>query len=505
MTRRFLCCTLAALCLYSIFPCRILAVETSAASAILMDADSGRVLYERNADRKMLIASTTKLMTALVALELGEPSQVITVTAAHMAEGSSMYLRPGEKLTLEELLYGLLLCSGNDAALALTECAGGVAPFVERMNEKAAALGMRNSHFANPNGLDDEAHYSTAYDMALLGCAAVNEPTLRRMVSTRTAVIGGRVRGAEDRVHEGGGADAGVLRGAGGTSAGGGDTAGRGRLERPRGTVPLGVPADRHTGDAGDAPARRTGKRERGIAMTERIQKLLAAAGLCSRRTAEEWIAAGRVTVNGRRVHVGDKADPETDDIRVDGRPLRGAAQHVYLMLHKPRGYVTTLSDERGRPTAASLVRGCGARVYPVGRLDLDSEGLLLFTNDGALTHALLHPSHQVDKTYIVTVTGAAEDSARQLSAVDRLDGQPIVPAAVTELYQKDGTAKYRVVIHQGKKRQIRRMCAAAGLTVTRLCRVAEGSIALGDLPPGKWRYLTAEELQSIKGSHQHE
>ena len=189
----------------------------------------------------------------------------------------------------------------------------------------------------------------------------------------------------------------------------------------------------------------------------------------------------------------------------MDGRPLRGAAQHVYLMLHKPRGYVTTLSDERGRPTAASLVRDCGTRVYPVGRLDLDSEGLLLFTNDGALTHALLHPSHQVDKTYIVTVTGAAADSARQLSAVDRLDGQPIVPAAVTELYRKDGTAKYRVVIHQGKKRQIRRMCAAAGLTVTRLCRVAEGSITLGDLPPGKWRYLTAEELQSIKGSHQHE
>lgn len=143
--------------------------------------------------------------------------------------------------------------------------------------------------------------------------------------------------------------------------------------------------------------------------------------------------------------------------------------------------------------------------MYPVGRLDLDSEGLLLFTNDGALTHALLHPSHQVDKTYIVTVTGAAEDSARQLSAVDRLDGQPIVPAQVDELYRRGDRAEYRIVIHQGKKRQIRRMCAAVGLTVTRLCRVAEGSIALGDLPPGKWRYLTAEELQSIKGSHQHE
>ena len=192
MTRGILAALCAALAVLTCIPAVAEAVEVSATACVLMDADTGQVLYEKNGDKRMLIASTTKLMTALVALELGEPSQVITVTAAHMAEGSSMYLRPGEKLTLEELLYGLLLCSGNDAALALTECAGGVAPFVERMNEKAAALGMRNSHFANPNGLDDEAHYSTAYDMALLGCAAVNEPTLRRMVSTRTAVIGGR-------------------------------------------------------------------------------------------------------------------------------------------------------------------------------------------------------------------------------------------------------------------------------------------------------------------------
>lgn len=192
MTRGILAALCAALAVLTCIPAVAEAVEVSATACVLMDADTGQVLYEKNGDKRMLIASTTKLMTALVALELGEPSQVITVTAAHMAEGSSMYLRPGERLTLEELLYGLLLCSGNDAALALTECAGGVVPFVERMNEKAAALGMRNSHFANPNGLDDEAHYSTAYDMALLGCAAVNEPTLRRMVSTRTAVIGGR-------------------------------------------------------------------------------------------------------------------------------------------------------------------------------------------------------------------------------------------------------------------------------------------------------------------------
>ena len=192
MTRGILAALCAALAVLTCIPAVAEAVEVSATACVLMDADTGQVLYEKNGDKRMLIASTTKLMTALVALELGTPSQVITVTAAHMAEGSSMYLRPGERLTLEELLYGLLLCSGNDAALALTECAGGVAPFVERMNEKAAALGMADSHFANPNGLDDEAHYSTAYDMALLGCAAVNEPTLRRTASTRTAVIGGR-------------------------------------------------------------------------------------------------------------------------------------------------------------------------------------------------------------------------------------------------------------------------------------------------------------------------
>ena len=216
-------------------------------------------------------------------------------------------------------------------------------------------------------------------------------------------------------------------------------------------------------------------------------------------------MAAGRVTVNGRAACVGEKADPEKDVILVDGRPLRRDAAPVYIMLHKPRGYVTTLSDERGRRTAAELVADCGTRVYPVGRLDRESEGLLLFTNDGELTHALLHPSHRVDKTYIVTVTGAEEDSAAQLAAVDSLDGQPIVPAQVDELRRSGTAAEYRVVIHQGKKRQIRRMCAAVGLEVTRLCRVAEGGLSLGELPPGKWRYLTAGELRTIKGSDRQE
>ena len=192
MARRILAALWAAVSLIGCLTAVTEAVEVSAAAAVLMDADSGRLLYEKNGEKRMLIASTTKLMTALVALEQGGLQQEITVTGGHMAEGSSMYLRPGEKLTLETLLYGLLLCSGNDAALAVTECMGGVAPFVARMNEKAAELGMENTHFANPNGLDDEEHYSTAEDMARLAAAAMDDPVLRRVASTRTARIGGR-------------------------------------------------------------------------------------------------------------------------------------------------------------------------------------------------------------------------------------------------------------------------------------------------------------------------
>lgn len=194
MTRRYLCCALAVLCLYSIFPCRILAVETSAASAILMDADSGRVLYERNADRKMLIASTTKILTALVAIEEGDLHDTVKVSReAAYTEGSAMYLTEGETLTLETLLYGVLLCSGNDAAVAVAQHVGGsVKGFVALMNEKARELGMEHSSFANPNGLDDEQHYSTARDMAKLARAALENETLMRIASTRSVTIGGR-------------------------------------------------------------------------------------------------------------------------------------------------------------------------------------------------------------------------------------------------------------------------------------------------------------------------
>ncbi len=234
--------------------------------------------------------------------------------------------------------------------------------------------------------------------------------------------------------------------------------------------------------------------------MEQRLQKLIAAAGLCSRRRAEEWLEAGRVTVNGRAARVGDKADPERDDVRLDGAPLQRQARSVCILLNKPRGYVTTLSDERGRPTVAELVRGVPERVYPVGRLDMDSEGLLLLTNDGALTQRLLHPSFRIDKTYEVDVSGFQPDSAAVLSAVRELDGEPVSPAQVTVLSRSGERARLSVVIHEGKNRQIRRMCAQCGLTVRRLRRVQEHTLTLGSLPPGKWRYLTREELDTLSG-----
>mgnify|MGYP000273057333 CR=1 FL=1 len=233
--------------------------------------------------------------------------------------------------------------------------------------------------------------------------------------------------------------------------------------------------------------------------MAERLQKLLAAAGLCSRRMAEEWISAGRVCVNGAPATLGDRADPETDTITVDGQPLPADTRRVYLMLNKPRGYVTTLSDEYGRHTAAELVSGCGARVYPVGRLDRDSEGLLLFTNDGDFAHRLLHPSHEVSKEYRVTVSGPVEHAAERLSRVRDVVGLPIRPAEVRELSRKGNRAELSVIIHEGRNRQIRRMCEALGYRVTKLKRVRIMNIHLKDLKTGEYRPLTEKELAELK------
>ena len=232
--------------------------------------------------------------------------------------------------------------------------------------------------------------------------------------------------------------------------------------------------------------------------MTERLQKILSGRGVASRRAAEKMIIDGRITVNGRIALLGEGADPEIDEILVDGRPLPSVSENVYIILNKPRGYVTTVSDDRGRKTVMELVQDCPARVYPVGRLDMDSEGLLLMTNDGDFANALMHPKHNVNKTYEVWVTGYHNASLALLTRPITLDGYTIRKPEVKLLWEDGSKAKLLVTIHEGRNRQIRRMCEAAQMQVTRLRRISEGSVQLGDLPLGKWRHLTKEEIANL-------
>lgn len=234
--------------------------------------------------------------------------------------------------------------------------------------------------------------------------------------------------------------------------------------------------------------------------MKQRLQKLLSQAGICSRRASEPLIQSGSVTVNGIPAKLGDSADPETDDIRVDGVPLKKQTETHCLMLNKPAGIVTTMKDERGRKTVAMLVERYPHRVLPVGRLDQWSEGLLLLTDDGALLHDLTHPSHDVDKIYEVTVRG---DTARvpELSRPMDIDGYRIRSAGVRQLHTAaDGAMTLQITIHEGRNRQIRKMCAKCGFRVLKLKRVAIGSLRLdASLKPGAWRELKTDERKMLE------
>ena len=233
--------------------------------------------------------------------------------------------------------------------------------------------------------------------------------------------------------------------------------------------------------------------------MKERIQKLLSQRGVASRRQAEQMILQGRVSCNGTLCTLGQSIDPEIDAVLVDGKPLPSPDRHLYIMLHKPKGYVTTLSDEKGRKNAAQLVEDCGTRVYPVGRLDMDSEGLLLFTNDGEFAHRMMHPSHEVKKTYRVDVKGYSSENFQRLQHPIYLDGRRISPPELQLIQSEGDKAVLLVTIHEGRNRQVRRMCAKAGMQVKRLLRVQEGSLNLGNLPAGKWRYLTQDEMEALQ------
>ena len=233
--------------------------------------------------------------------------------------------------------------------------------------------------------------------------------------------------------------------------------------------------------------------------MKSRLQKLLAQAGAASRRKAEELILQGRVTVNGRPAKLGDSADPQKDKIALDGQRLRLEGEKLYLALHKPRGFVTTMEDERGRRCVAQLVADVPGRVYPVGRLDKDSEGLLIMTNDGAFANAIAHPKSHVAKTYRVTLRpGVNEEQLVQISTGILIDGKMTAPAKARVLEQQQGRAVVEIVLYEGRNREIRKMCEALGLEVARLKRTAVGPVRLAMLPQGRWRELSKEEVKAL-------
>ncbi len=235
-----------------------------------------------------------------------------------------------------------------------------------------------------------------------------------------------------------------------------------------------------------------------------RLQKILADCGVASRRKAEELIAQKQVKVNGRVAQVGDKADPKRDHITVAGQKIETSnrQKHYYILLHKPRGYVSTMSDERGRKCVAELVEDVPARVYPVGRLDRESEGLLLMTNDGNFANTISHPSRHVSKTYRVTVRPSiTEEQLVQFQVGMEIDGKKTAPADVRVISQEPNRVVLEIVLHEGRNRQIRKMCEQLGLEVARLRRTAIGPVKLGMVQQGQWRELTNEEVKRLMAS----
>ena len=239
--------------------------------------------------------------------------------------------------------------------------------------------------------------------------------------------------------------------------------------------------------------------------MELRIQKIMADSGVCSRRKAEELIEEGRVKVNGHPAIIGQKLDPMKDLITVDGERIyvEKKKEHLYLMMHKPRGYITSMSDDRGRRCVTELLpEDLPARVFPVGRLDLNSEGLLLFTSDGKFANDMMHPSRKVTKTYRVTVRpDITDEQAAKLAAGVYIDGRITAPADVRVLSKEPNRVVCEIIIHEGRNRQVRKMCEAVGLEVARLKRTAIGPIRLGMLKPGTVRELTKEELRAIRAA----
>lgn len=233
--------------------------------------------------------------------------------------------------------------------------------------------------------------------------------------------------------------------------------------------------------------------------MLERLQKILSEYGIASRRKAEELIKEGRITVNGQIAHLGQKADPEKDYIKVDGKLLIKPEPKVYYAFYKPRKVITSLIDPQGRPTIKDFIKGIKFRVYPVGRLDFDSEGLLLITNDGELAYHVMHPSSEIEKTYLVKVDGIIDpETIEKLKKGIKIDGKLAIPVSVNLVRKLKANSWIKITLHEGRKRQIRKMLERVGHPVIRLIRIAIDGVKLEELKPGQYRSLTKEEIESL-------
>jgi len=233
--------------------------------------------------------------------------------------------------------------------------------------------------------------------------------------------------------------------------------------------------------------------------MLERLQKILSDYGIASRRKAEELIKEGRVTVNGQIAQLGQKADPEKDYIKVNGKLLIKPEPKVYYAFYKPRKVITSLIDPEGRPTIKDFIKGIKFRIYPVGRLDFDSEGLLLLTNDGELAYHVMHPSSEIEKTYLVKVDGIIKpDTIEKLKKGIKIDGKLAIPVSVNLVKKLKANSWIRITLHEGRKRQIRKMLERVGHPVIRLIRISIDGVRLGKLKPGQYRTLTKEEIEAL-------
>jgi D-alanyl-D-alanine carboxypeptidase (penicillin-binding protein 5/6) len=475
---------------------------------VLMDTTTGRILEGKNEDEKRAMASTTKIMTAIIALEKGDLASIVEVSKkAASIRGSSFHLSRGEKIPLETMLYGLLLCSGNDAAVAIAEHIGeSQENFVQMMNQKAIEIGALNTNFKNPHGLDEPNHFTTTKDLAIIARYALDIPKFREIVGSREKLI---TRGDKTGTIYNTNKLLWSFENATGIKTGYTGKAGRCLVASAYKngfeliSVVLGSPSNFNSSykllnfGFTKYQLRQIIKKDNIVksipvkkGILARLYQMFIKCSIFTMRVFKEFIH-----IEHHFIILGYcyKAD-------LFKETLCTICFNIYIVLNKPAGVVTTSKDPFGRPTVLDLVKGIKARIYPVGRLDKDTEGLLILTNDGDLTYKLTHPKNEIKKTYIVEVKGTlTPKKVRALKEGVVLDDGITAPAKIKPLNTSKNNTTLKIVIHEGRKRQIRRMCEAVGLSVVYLKRTHIEKFSLGNLKPGCWRYLTNREINYLK------